>query len=1038
MRLSGLMLLFAIVACSIFGSNEARAQEKQIKGLIVSQKDSLPIANASVIITGTKIGTKTDDQGSFTLTVPGKFNSLTITAIGYQEQLIDLKSDVSLLPLYLVNSDNSLDEIVITAGGIATKRRTEGYASTIINSQQLTQAKAPNIGSALNGKVAGLQINAITGGVNPNIRLVLRGNRSLLGDNTALLVLDNVIVPSSLLSNLNPEDIQDINVLNGAAAAALYGADASNGAVIITTKKGQKGVNTVKVQQTTTFEQTSFYPKLQTEFGSGWETGAYTPYENQQYGPRFDGSMVQLGRPLLDGTVQMVPYSATNDRKDFWQTGLANQTDFNLTSGDEKGSLFFSGQYYTAKGTTPKDKYNRVQVNLNGVRNILPTLKLGYKVNYIQNRYDQTSQTGTIYQNLLNTPAQAPLLKYKDWQNDPFASPEGYYNDYYANPYFYIDNYRTKTRNDYLTGALDLNYKPLSWLGFVYRVGLTTQNNSSISTVGRYTFSDNAYLTGSKSNVPGSVSDGSGYSTQITSDFQAMVNKKVNDFSFDFLVGQSIRTNVSKNVSVSANGMVNPDLFNVTNRYTANVSGSDNNVTTRRAGLYGKLTAGYKNWLYANLTGRNDWFSVLDKDHRSFFYPALDVSFIPTSAIEALKNSNIVNNLKIRGGLSKVGNVNIGAYSLLSTFSQANGYPFSTGPGFSVDGRIVAPGLKPEMTKGWEVGFDGEFIDHRVVATLNYYYTSTTDQTVPTGVSNATGYSSFLTNTGKVTNKGLEAVVHVTPIRTADWTVTVGGNYTHNTNMVESISSDLDRIQLTSGGSAQVYVVAGQSFPMLMGTDYVRDPQGRVIVDPITGYPTKDATVKLLGNTTPKQRLSLDLEVKYKSFRLWALAEYRGGYYIYNNGGETMDFSGSSERTVQYGRERFVFPNSSYEDPANPGTYIANTTVQVRDGGSGFWANGEGEYNMGVATNYVTKGDFWKVREIALSYTLPQKFIGTKSFIKEITVGIQGRNLFLWTPKSNIYTDPEYSFSDSNAIGVNSLSQSPPSRYFGGTVSLTF
>jgi outer membrane receptor protein involved in Fe transport len=342
------------------------------------------------------------------------------------------------------------------------------------------------------------------------------------------------------------------------------------------------------------------------------------------------------------------------------------------------------------------------------------------------------------------------------------------------------------------------------------------------------------------------------------------------------------------------------------------------------------------------------------------------------------------------------------------------------------------------MTTGWEAGFDVDLLDRRINAGLTYYSTSTTDQTVPTGVSIASGFSSYLRNTGEVTNKGLEALLHYTPIRGKDWTVTVGGNYTYNNNKVVSISDDVPRLQLSTGGSAQVYAQPGLFFPVLMGTDYVRDDEGRVIVDRLTGYPTLDPTLKVLGNTNPKHRLGLDLEVKYKSFRLWALAEYRGSYYVYHDMGSTMDFSGSSIRTVQFDRERFVFPNSSYEDPSRPGTYIANTSVQVRDGGSGFWANGDGAYNMTVGSNYVVSGDFWKIREISLSYDLPRSLLARTKYIKAATLSVQGRNLFLWTPDSNIYTDPEYNFSETNAIGVTTLGQSPPSRYYGATLSLTF
>lgn len=1031
--------LVALFSLLMLCSSLLLAQQRKITGK-VTDKNGAPISGATIRIKGTGTGTSAESDGSFTLNAKTG-DVLEISAINFASVSIKVGSESAISVIALESQENIMDEVVVTAGGIQRKKREEGYNATRVTAQQITQAKAVNVAASLTGKVAGLQVNAISGGVNPTVRLVLRGNRSLLGNNNALLVVDNVIVPNDMLGNINPEDIEDINILNGAGAAALYGSDASNGAIIVTTKKGKAGVNQVKIANTTTLEQVSFYPKLQKQFGSGWQTGAFVAYENQQYGPAFDGSIKPLGRAnRITGEIQELPYVPNDSREDFWETGVQNQTDFQITSGDEKSSYFISGQYLTVHGTTPNDKYNRAGIRFNGSRVVTKSLKVQYTLNYIQNRYDVTTQTGTIYQNLLNTPAWVPLTNYKNWRTDFFSSPEGYYNDYYMNPYFYVDNWRRNTRNDYLSGNLELNWAPLPWMDVVGRAGLTTRNNSEKSWAGSYYYSDPAYITGSKANVPGGVSDGMYYSTQINTDLLINFKKKVNDYRFNLTLGHSMRVNDSKDEGISTNGgIVVGDLYNVGNRIASQPTGSDYMYSHRQFGIFGKLQVAYKNWLFVDVTGRNDWRSVLDPENRSFFYPSADVSFIATDAIEALKNSKLINLLKIRGGWSQVGNVNIGPYQLKPTFSfGANGFPYSSGPGLSVGDRIVAPGLKPEITTGYEAGFDIDLLDRRITAGLTWYSTRTKDQTVPTGVSTASGFSSYLRNTGEVSNQGIEALLHYTALRRRDWTVTVGGNYTYNDNKVISISDDIPRLALSTGGNAQVYAIPTYFFPVLVGTDYQRDDQGRVIVDRLTGYPVGVTDGNILGNTNPKHRLGLDLEVKYKNFRLWALAEYRGGYYFYNNQGSTMDFSGSSIRTVEFNRDRFVFPNSSYEDPNRPGIYIANTDVQVRDGGSGFWANGDGAYNMNVASNYIIKGDFWKIREISLSYDLPRSLLSKTRFIKAATVSVQGRNLFLWTPKDNIYTDPEYNFSDGNAIGITTLAQSPPSRYYGATISLTF
>lgn len=1027
---------YSLLAVLVMFSLHALAQTRTVTGKITDGQGN-PIPYASVKVKNASAGTSADIQGFFRLEIGSNVRTLVVSSTGYVDKEVSVSGDV--ISVQLEGAVATIDEVVITAGGLKAKKREEGYNSTVVNNKLLTQARPVNVAAGLTGKVAGLQVNAINGGVNPTVRLVLRGNRSLLGNNTALVVIDNVIVPSEILGNLNPDDIEDINVLNGAGAAALYGSDASNGAIIVTTKKGRPGVNTVTFSNTTTFEQVSFYPKLQTEFGSGWETGAYVAYENQQYGPRFDGTMRQIGREnLITGETQEVRYSPTDEREKFWETGITNQTDFSISSSDERSTYYVSGQYATVQGTTPKDRYNRASIRFNGTRKVARNLKLAFSTNYVQNRYNITSQTSTIFNNLLNTPAQIPLSRYKNWQTDFFSSPEGYYNDYYQNPYFYVDNWRSKTRNDYLTGNIELTWEPVKWLELVYRAGLTTRNNDGKGTVGTYVYSMDDYHTGSKADVTGSVSESMFYSTQINSDFLATIRKNVKDVSFALTVGHALRVNQSKSIDASVSGLVIDDVFNLQHRLPEFPNASAGSSESRQIGVYGKLKVGYQNWLYLDITGRNDWRSVLDPANRSFFYPSANISFIPTDAFEFLRESKVIDMLKIRGGWSQVGNVNIGPYSLLPTFGPASGYPFPSGPGYGVGDRIVAPAIKPEITTGWEAGFDLEMLNKRLTAGVTWYSTKTVDQTVPTGVSNATGFSSYLRNTGEVSNDGIEALLHYELVKGKDWFVKVGGNYTYNSNKVLSISSDIDRLQLSTGGAAQVYANKGYYFPVLMGTDYNRDPQGRIIVDRITGYPSLDPTIRVLGNTVPKHRLGLDVEVIWKNFRFWALAEYRGGYYIYHNGGATMDFSGSSIRTVAFGRDRFVVPNSSYEDPTKPGEYIANTNIQVLDGGSGFWADGAGDYNMDVATNYIVKGDFWKIRELSLSYDLPQSFLAKTKVIKGATVSIQGRNLFLWTPKSNIYTDPEYNFSDGNAIGITTLSQSPPSRYYGATVTLTF
>ncbi len=392
-----------------------------------------------------------------------------------------------------------------------------------------------------------------------------------------------------------------------------------------------------------------------------------------------------------------------------------------------------------------------------------------------------------------------------------------------------------------------------------------------------------------------------------------------------------------------------------------------------------------------------------------------------------------------------MGQVNIGsrttfgAYSLETTFGQASGYPYNGLGGLSLGNRLVSSDLKPEITSGWEYGIDFSLFSSRVSGSVTYFDSKTKNQTVPTGVSSATGYSSFLLNAGETSSKGIESSLTVTPLRTSNWEVNVGANFTYYNNKVESISADLTQLSLgtyTSGAGS--YAVAGQPFPVIMGTTHVRDTQGRIIVNNITGYPSATSTLSVLGQAAAKNTLGINVNARYKKFSLAALGEYRTGNVIYNAGGSTFDFSGAGINTAAYNRDRFVIPNSSYLDPVT-NQYVANTNITVRDGGPGYWTIAGPR--TGIHENYITSAAFWKLRELSLSYDLPNNLLGRTKVLKGARISVQGRNLFVWTPSTNVYTDPEYSDGDGssngNAIGLTNLGQTPPSRYFGATLSLT-
>jgi TonB-linked SusC/RagA family outer membrane protein len=1040
------LFIFLCVAAS------AIAQNRTVTGTVTGQDDGLPLPGVSVRVQGTQSGTTTGSNGKFSISVPVEATVLQFSYIGY-ETLTKTIGTSSVVNVVLAQSSNALNEVVVTAGGLAASKRSQGTTTTTVKAEQLNAARPTNIASGLTGKVAGLQVSGTTGGANPNFRIVLRGMRSLTGNNEALIVLDNVIVPNSVLANLNPQDIEDVTTLNGASGAALYGSDASNGALIIRTKKGQAGRVEITAQQTFNVEEVAFFPKLQKQFGSGSDNDVriYTPYENQQYGPAFDGSIVEIGLPLANGETRKTDYSWKNDKYDFWEPGLTNQTDLSLSSGDEKGTLFMSGQYVNTSGTTPKDKFNRGNVRFNGTRNITSILSSSFAVSYAQNRYDRTTQTSNLYDQMLNTPGQVPINDLKDWKNDPFADPSGYYNAYYNNPYFTIDNYREAVRNDYLTGSADLKLKPASWFDVTYRVGFNTRNNTGKAYSDIYNFND--YIKTrpevgnyKKSNIVGGVTDNSLYTTRITNEIQAAFRKKVNDFDFNLVVAGYLRQDKAKTMEASVSGLVQAGLFNLGNS-TNTPTASEANYVARQQAIYGVLNIGYKNYLFLNATARNDWDSRLLSENRSFFYPSVNLSFIPTEAISALKDVEAIDFIKIRGGYSKVGLVNLGggsttlgAYRLASTFSQGAGFPYNGLGAFTIGNSLVSPNITPEFTYSFETGIDAAFLNDRINATVTYYSNKTKNQTVTARIANTSGYTSYLLNAGQTSAKGIESSISVVPVRSTDWELRVGANYSHYSNMVDELLAGIPSINLSNTTNAGSYGIAGQPFPVLQGRSYNRDPEGRIIVNPVTGYPSGTSTLQMFGSAAPTDVLGLNFNLQYKNISLSAVAEYRGGFYIYNGMGSTLDFSGAGYNTVAYNRERFVIPNSSYLDAAT-NSYVPNTNITVKDGGPSYWSIAGPR--TAIDENYITPGNFWKIREITLAYDLPKSLLGKTKFVKGARISAQGRNLFIFTPNTNVYTDPEYSNAGSdtnsgNGIGLNGIGQTPPSRYFGGSLSLTF
>ncbi len=1035
------LLLFTVVG---------RSQGK-ISGTVKDQNgDIFPFATINV--KGTKVSVAADANANFS--IPAKIGDvLVISAVGAQTTEVTVSS--TSVSVVLTRTSGSISDVVVTtAAGTKATKREQGFASTVVSAKSLTEAKPTVIASALAGKAAGVQVMSTGGGVNPNFRIIIRGQRSLTGNNQPLLILDGNPVNYDLLTNISPEDIDNINVLNGPAAVALYGSQASNGALVVTTKRPSAGTQQVHVAETTTFETVAFYPKIQTQYGSGGsgygtdQNGQpyYSPLENESYGPKFDGTTRDLGNPLENGDQLTAPYQFFNDRNKFWQTGLTDQTDLSLSSADDRSSFYASGQYLNTKGTLLGDKFTRASFRLNGSRKVGSKVSFDYGLSYLQNRYDVSPAISTIYDQFLNMPGNIPITMFKDWQNNEYANPNGYYNPWYGNPYFTAANNRQLTNNDYFTGSAELHYRPTTWLDLVSSTGITMRTTNQKTYTNSFVYTDYATSSsgGFKTTIAGSDDEYTQYYDEVSENLKAIFQKRFGNLSTNVILGGALEQNNQKNLDANIGGLVQSGLFNLGN--TLNKPSASNSIfKTRLLGAYYDVQLGWKDFLYLHTTGREDVVSILNPNNRAFFYPSVDVSAILTTAIKSLGDVSWLDYWKIRGNVSKVGQVNLGpganpygAYSLLPAFGQGNGYPYNGVAGYALSTNLISSDLKPEITNSWEVGTDFTLFHNIIDAHFTYYDEHTNNQTLTTTISWATGFGSLLTNAGETESKGVEASLKVTPVNTKSWIVSVGATYTYSDNSVISIVPGLDHLSLSAyGDGTGAYAIPGYQFPEILGYDYERH-DGKVVVDKNTGMPVVNQNLVPLGNTNARNILSFTPTVTYKAFTLAAVFEYRGGYVRYNSMGFDMDWSGMGARTVEFNRQRFVFPNSTYQDA--DGKWVDNTSVLISENGNGnggFWTDATENYD--VTSNYVTNGAFWKLRELSLAYNVPQSLLAKTKFIKSATISVEGRNLFLWVPKDNLYTDPDYSDSGSNSNGIGLTGyQPPPSRFMGFTISLNF
>jgi TonB-linked SusC/RagA family outer membrane protein len=1059
MRKSLLLCMFALL-----GMGQLFAQQS-VTGKVTDSKDGLPVVGASVIVKGSRAGVQSDGNGNFSISVSPNA-VLVISAINFRTQEVRITNAATQLSVSLVGESKELSTVVVTANSIKREARSIGYAATTINNAELTKGKDRSVLNSLQGKVAGVQITSSSGGVGSSTRIVFRGGTSITGNNQALIVVDGIPIDNSQAdanattragsdnligdnlnnqvdagnrgNDINPEDVESVTLLKGPAAAALYGTRAANGALIITTKSG-KSLNGKKaeviVSSSYNLESILRLPKYQNEYGQGGQK-APDSKENFSWGPKFDGQLKPWGQ-IVEGEQRVKPYAGLkNNVKDFFYIGRTFTNNVSFAQNNDKNSFFVSLNNVGQKGVMPGTQYNRSSVKLTGTAEISDKVYTSATINYIRSKGDLSvqGQGASPYDQILQTPRDISLLELKEYKNK-FNDLNGYYGAYTVNPWYFLGEDAYTSIVDRVLGNVQIGYKPVTWVDVSLRVGTDVSDDKRIQITSKRV-TDQAGQNGA-AQFPGTYSEGTNSVREFTSDFIAVAKRKLSEnLSLNVLVGHNIRQRNFEATTATINSLTIAGYYNLAN--SAQPPVATNFKSLRRLyGVYSDINLAWKNYLFLGLTARNDWSSTLPKGANSFFYPSVNTSFVFT---DAFKLPSVISYGKLKVSAAQVGN-DAGVYLLESVFnsgtvtdgfanSQVN-FPLNGIAGFSQANVIGNPKLKPEITTSYEAGLEFGLFNNRLNAEVTYYSNRSKNQIITVPIAPTSGYAAQTLNAGLITNKGIEVLLRGTPVRTKFFSWEVAGTFTKNSNNVVELFPGTERLALPGGfNGATLVAQVGQPYGAFYGASFLRDPQGRVVVDGTTGYPITDPASKIHGNVQPEFLAGLNNSFSYKGFSFSFLFDVRKGGVFYSRTQSLQEFTGTDPRTLLNNRDPFIVPNSVIQDAS--GKFIENTAVKVQNA-ENYWTT----FSSPNAMEHLIDASFIKLREVAFNYRLPKQWLRKMPF-SSLSAGFTGRNLFMWTPGENTYSDPEAnSFGTGNTQGFE-YGTIPSLRNYGVNVRIIF
>ena len=1027
-------------------------QARQLSGKIMDS-DGEALIGANVLVKGTSTGTATDIDGSYQLSVPDDATTLVFSYTGYET--VEMPIGVSnVINVTLETAGIALGEVVVTAFGIEREKKEVGYAVTTVDGDAVAQARSSNVLNSLSGRVPGLRTTTASGTAGGSTNILIRGAASLTGNNQPLFVVDGIPISNNNFngtrneiiaggadvgnraSDINPDDIESITVLKGASAVALYGQRAKDGVIQVVTKKGKLGKPTVDFNTTVRASNPMILPKFQNEYASGnfgqYDTDNFTngwgPPLNSVAGENFK----QFPYDGNDRPLQAFP----DNVKDFFQTGVTTINNFSVGARNELGDYRISYTFLNEEGIIPENAFQRNNISLNAGTSFSEKIRARTVINYVRSEGKNRPRQGSNSPNLIVSQiygiprtTDVELLRNNLLDEDgQTIGVDG--NRTGNNPFYILENNPFNNVVDRIFGNVQLNYTPTKWLDFMARAGTDVFRDARRNITSK----------GTLNALQGQFEDRNIYRREMNLDFIGTVTQELtSDIGLTAFAGFNLNQISTERTRLLSNGLGVSGLYNPANALSSN---NERFQSIRRLlGAYFDIGFSYKDFLFLNVTGRNDWSSTLPVENRSFFYPGISTSFIFTDAFDL---GGIVSFGKIRASYAQVGSdeapyqldfLFTPQSNLFTQFVANNTYPINGQLAFAGPDLLPAGNaLVPQDQNTFEIGTELQFLKGRIGFDFTYYNTVTSNQIVSISVAQSTGFDAIRQNVGEISNIGFEALLSIVPVKKGDieWETTL--NFSQNEQKVEKLAEGLDDLALTSGFSGlSVRASPGEAFG-LYGAGWKRSPDGDIIINPTTGLRERGPRTRL-GDIFPDWQLGIDNRITFKGVTLTGLIDISQGGVLFSRTVSSLRGQGLVEETLQ--NRGSVFIDQGVLEQTDGGgntTYVPNN-VPVRSM-QDFWGNYTNNSNT---EGSVFDASYVKLREVTLSYTFPQTLLGN-SFIKGLTIGLEGRNL--WLIDSEVpHIDPEASFFgpslQGGAANVEFWSI-PTARSFGGNIKLTF